>query len=280
MDPEKQKNENVYEDRIESFKLTNGSEVIIAGIGKHTTSLTEAIEVLSSLEKTVTEKGPDKIVFLGEGSSVDAGISKPSTEVAIFGGDQQAMACRAQELKVSIIDSWDMSLQEQFSFASQSSNPENTVLWFLSQSSIALHSQGKEINLENCIKMLSDFGLTKEKIVTSLNSQEMTQSLINETSIDNFIRKKAGFSLSEINQNEENYKTFSQIAFPGNTNDTTSRLPAGLREASLVAGKLGVEREIRFKKKIRQYANQGKTIFISCGGGHVDNFANILKNIN
>lgn len=268
---------NKPKDRIEKINLPNGNEVIVAGIAKHTTSLAEVKNVMDSLEECVKSKGKENVVFLGEGSAVSGGISKESVEVAIFGGDQQAMARKAKELEVSAVDSWDMSFEEQIGSAKELFGAENTLLWMLSQSSIHLRDQGKPINIENVLSMLDLFGVSKDKIASSLRDPNVAQALESNEAGDQFLQEHSGFSFQEVNTDQDKYKQLSQVAYPFNTEDNLSRLPDGLREAGKVAAGLSEERDKYFAKKVDQYAQQGKTIFVSCGGAHTDNFLDILQ---
>jgi len=278
-DPEIQNDSELKKpvDRIEPINLTNNAEIIVAGIGSHTTNLNEIKGITGALEKLVGDRGSENIVFLGEGSAVSAGTKQESTASAILGGDQQAIACRAKELGVEIIESWDMTLEEQLTAAAQTHGADNALLWMISQSTIALKSQGEYVSINNILAMLSKFELTQQTISDSLSNQEVKQALENQDSLDIFLQAHAGFSLTEVNENDTYYKTISQVAHPGNTTETISHLPDGLQNASLIAGELSETRDDRFKSKIEQYSQQGKSIFISCGAGHVDNFLKILN---
>lgn len=268
-------------DRIEKVILPNGNEVIVAGIAKHTTSLGEVKNVMDSLEECVKSKGKENVVFLGEGSAVTAGVSKESVEIAIFGGDQQAMARKAKELEVSAVDTWDMSFEEQIGSAKELYGAENALLWMLSQSSIHLRDQGKQVNIENVLSMLDQFGVSKDKIASSLGDPNVVQALENNEAGNRFLQEQTGFTLEEVNADQEKYKQLSQVAYPFNSEEDLSRLPEGLKEAGKVAGGLSQERDKYFAKKVDQYSQQGKTVFVSCGGAHTDNFLDILhKNEN
>jgi len=263
-------------DRIEKVILPNGNEVVVAGIAKHTTSLGEVKSVMDSLEECVKSKGKENVVFLGEGSAVSAGVSKESVEIAIFGGDQQAMARKARELDVSAVDTWDMSFGEQIGSAKEQYGAENALLWMLSQSSIHLRDQGKQVNIENILSMLDQFGVSKDKIASSLGDPAVAQALESNEDGDRFLQEQTGFTFEEVNTEQEKYKQLSQVAYPFNTEDDLSRLPEGLKEAGKVAGGLSLERDKYFAKKVDQYSQQGKTVFVSCGGAHTDNFLDIL----
>lgn len=268
---------NESKDRIEKVILSNGGEVIVAGIARHTTSLDEVRNVMDSLEECVKTKGKENVIFLGEGSAVSAGITKESVEVAIFGGDQQAMARKAKELGVSAVDTWDMSFEEQIRSATELFGAENALLWMLSQSSIHLRDQGKSINIENVLAMLDQFGVSKDKIASLLGNSNVYQALDSNEAGDQFLQEQTGFLLQEVNTNEEKYKQLSQVAYPFNTEEDLNRLPEGLKKAGKVAGGLSQERDKHFAKKVDQYSQQGKTVFVSCGGVHNDNFLDILR---
>ncbi len=268
---------NESKDRIEKVILSNGSEVIVAGIARHTTRLDEVRNVMDSLEECVKTKGKENVVFLGEGSAVSAGVTKESVKIAIFGGDQQAMARKAKELEVSAVDTWDMSLEEQLRSAKELFGAENALLWMLSQSSIHLRGQGKSINIENVLSMLDQFGVSKDKITLLLGDPNVSQALDSNEAGDRFLQEQTGFSLQEVNTDEEKYKRLSQVAYPFNTAEDINRLPEGLKKAGKVAGGLSRERDEHFAKKVDQYSQQGKTVFVSCGGAHTDNFLDILR---
>lgn len=268
---------NKPKDRIEKVILPNGNEVIVAGIAKHTTSLGEVKNVMDSLEECVKSKGKENVVFLGEGSAVSAGVSKESVEIAIFGGDQQAMARKAKELEVSAVDTWDMSFEEQIGSAKEQYGAENALLWMLSQSSIHLRDQGKQVNIENVLSMLNQFGVSKDKIASSLGDPVVAHALESNEDGDRFLQEQTGFSLEEVNTDIEKYKQLSQIAYPFNSEEDLSRLPEGLKEAGKVAGGLSQERDKYFAKKVDQYSQQGKTVFVSCGAAHADSFLDILR---
>ncbi|KKQ52373.1 MAG: hypothetical protein UT19_C0007G0081 [Candidatus Woesebacteria bacterium GW2011_GWB1_39_10b] len=266
-------------DQIEKIGLSGGNEVIVAGIAQHTTSLSGTEGIMNALGKVVQEKGAEDVVFLGEGSAVTVGVIKKSLGEAILGGDQQAMAYRAKELGIKQIDSWDMSMEEQLATASSSFGAENALLWMVSQSAIHLNDQGQTINMKNILQMLNRFGMTKEKIVNALGDPNISKVLESEETIDRFLITRAGFSLTAVNTNDENYRQLSQVAFPSNTDADINRLPEDLRVAATVGKGLSEERDKRFVQKIKQYSEEGKTMFVSCGGGHVDSFSEKLQDL-
>jgi len=268
---------NKPKDRIEKVILPNGSEVIVAGIAKHTTNISEVKNVMDSLEECVVSKGKDNVVFLGEGSAVTAGITRESVEIAIFGGDQQAMARKAIELEVSAVDTWDMSFEEQIESAKDLYGVENTLLWILSQSSIHLRDQGKQMNIKNVLFVMDQFGVSKDKIATSLGDPNTAQVLESNEAGDLFLQEHTGFSLQDVNTDIEKFNQLSQVAYPFNTEEDINRLPYGLKQAGKVASGLSQERDRFFAKKVDQYSQGGKTVFVSCGGAHVDSFVKILN---
>lgn len=265
-------------DRIEKVLLPRGGEVVIAGIADHTTNLNEMKAVMETLEKCVKEKGKEKIVFLGEEDmAIEAALKLGSVGEAALGGDQQVMAFRAKELGITEIGSWDMSLLEQMLAATEKYGSDNAFIWILSQATIHLHEQMKEISYENVLEMLSRFGIIKEDVASVLGQERMAGTLLDEEAVSAYLRSKIGFDLGEVNSNIDKYRQLSQVAYPGNTQDSVGWLPEGLRQAALVAHGLSEERDKRFAQKIEQYSQQDKTVFVSCGGGHVDSFLKLLE---
>ncbi|MCS7091877.1 MAG: hypothetical protein NZM26_00805 [Patescibacteria group bacterium] len=265
--------------RIEELTLPNGCNVVISGV-RHTTSLHEIDDALVALRRFVEQKGKENLVFLGEGSAVKAGMAKDSVEMAILGGDQQALACQAKELGVKVIDSWDMSFEEQLVFVKNSFGAKNAFLWMLSQASIHLYNQGNQPNIDNFLSMMGLFGMDKDSIVEILKDEDVVNALKSNQDGDAFLKSMIGFSLSDINENDKARKDFLQVANPLNTDEEISKLSEELRDAAQVARELNKERDRRFKEKVKQYVDNPKSaVFISCGKSHVDDFLGIVREL-